>query len=316
MPFTASYDRLTKFMSAFLCLAFLVLIIATHSIALAILSLLIILVAYSYSPRGYILEGRSLVVQRLAGQVRIPLDEVREVRRITPDDLRGCLRLWGSGGLFGYYGLFSSSQLGRFTQYATSRKNSVLLITGTKRFVVSPDDVDAFLASIRASTPLVSPASAMPILDAPRSRAFGTILGISLGLAAIGVVVAASTYSPGPPAYTLTPSALTIHDRFYPVTLRPEAVDVTQIRLVDLATDPDWRPTRRTNGFANSHYQSGWFSVANGQKVRLYRAGGQRVVLLPPKSGGAPVLYQAADPEEFMHEVLASWNRAAGSDVK
>ena len=172
MPFSASYDRLTRFMSAFLCLAFLVLIIATHSLALAILSLLIILVAYAYSPRGYVLEGRSIVVRRLVGQVRIALDDLREVRRVTANDLRGCLRLWGSGGLFGYYGLFSSSQLGRFTQYATNRKNSVLLITGTKRFVVSPDDVDAFLASIRASSPVLG-STPTPTLasDAPRSRA-------------------------------------------------------------------------------------------------------------------------------------------------
>jgi hypothetical protein len=115
---------------------------------------------------------------------------------------------------------------------------------------------------------------------------------------------------------TLTFAALTIHDRFYPVTLQSDAVEVSQIRLVDLATDPDWRPTRRTNGFANSHYQSGWFRVANGQKVRLYRAGGGGAVLFPPKTGGTAVLYQAANPEEFMNEVRASWNPAARSNVK
>jgi hypothetical protein len=67
-------------------------------------------------------------------------------------------------------------------------------------------------------------------------------------------------YSPGPPSYTLTAEALTIHDRFYPVTLKAEAVDVSQIRVVDITLEPDWRPVLRT--IANGHYPSGWFRVA------------------------------------------------------
>ena len=46
----------------------------------------------------------------------------------------------------------------------------------------------------------------------------------------------------------------------------------------------------RTNGFANAHYASGWFRVASGKTVRMYRAGGTRLVLLPPKGDGAAVL--------------------------
>jgi hypothetical protein len=87
-----------------------------------------------------------------------------------------------------------------------------------------------------------------------------------------------------PPAYTLTADRLTIDDRFYPVTLHANAIDAENIRIVDLAGDPEWRPTLRTNGFANAHYQSGWFRVAGGRTVRLYRAGGQRLVLIRPRA--------------------------------
>jgi len=34
-------------------------------------------------------------------------------------------------------------------------------------------------------------------------------------------------YSPGIPGYTLTPDALSIHDRFFPVTLAADAIDVS-----------------------------------------------------------------------------------------
>jgi Bacterial PH domain len=123
------------------------------------------------------------------------------------------------------------------------------------------------------------------------------------------------SYSPGPPSYTLTPAALTIHDRFYPVTLKRDSIEASQIRVIDLARDPYWAPASRSNGFANSHYQSGWFRLANGQKVRLYRAGGERVVLLPSKDEVAAVLYQAADPEAFAAEIRNAWSASAQSSA-
>jgi len=311
MPFTASYDSFTKILSALVCLGLLAVIIATHNPVISILAIVVILISFAYSPRGYVLSDRSILVRRLAGPARIPLEDVREVRRSTPEDSRGCIRLWGSGGFFGYYGLFTSAKLGKFTGYVSNRNNSVVVVTGSKTALFSPDDVDGFLAAIRVTAP-VQASSPVPVLAAQRrSPALPATIGIVIGMAAIGVVVAASSYSPGPPSYTLTSAALTIHDRFYPVTLRADAVDVSQIRVVDLSADPDWRPTRRTNGFANSHYQSGWFRVANGEKIRLYRSGGQRLVLLPAKSGGATVLYQAEDPDRFAGEVRAVWTGQA-----
>jgi hypothetical protein len=108
----------------------------------------------------------------------------------------------------------------------------------------------------------------------------------------------------------LTGDALSIHDRFYPLAMRAAAVDVDRIRVVDLAEEPAWRPTLRTNGFANGHYQSGHFRAANGTAIRLYRADGdRRLVLLPPIGEGAPVLLDAPNPEAFVREIRARWSR-------
>jgi hypothetical protein len=41
--------------------------------------------------------------------------------------------------------------------------------------------------------------------------------------------------------------------------------------------------------------------------VRLYRAGGNRLVLIPPKGGGAFVVYQAIDPDRFVQELRRQW---------
>ena len=98
--------------------------------------------SYAYSPRRYLLSERFVTVHRLIGKVSIPLDEIREIRKAGEDDFRGCLRLWGSGGLFGYYGLFRTSKLGKSTWYLTSRDNEVLVVTDAKRLLLSPDDAD------------------------------------------------------------------------------------------------------------------------------------------------------------------------------
>jgi hypothetical protein len=114
-------------------------------------------------------------------------------------------------------------------------------------------------------------------------------------------------YSPGPPPYTLTHDTLTIHDRFYPVTVPAADVDLSGARVIELSRDSQWRPTARTNGFANTHYQSGWFRVANGDKVRMYRAGGKQLVLLPAKGNAVPILYQAGDPDAFLAALRRAW---------
>lgn len=56
----------------------------------------------------------------------------------------------------------------------------------------------------------------------------------------------------------------------------------------------------RTNGFANSQYRSGWFRVANGQSVRMYRPDSKRLILIPAKKNGVTVLLEVAVSEEFI----------------
>jgi hypothetical protein len=186
----------------------------------------------------------------------------------------------------------------------------VVVIVGEKTALFSPDDVAGFLAAIGPS-----PApSAAPRAPVESRRPAGLAQIIPKVIAGI-VMVAGLTfgafcilYSPGFPSYTLTPNALTIHDFFYPVKVDAASVDLEHIRIVDFGVDTDWQPTGKTNGFANSHYQSGWFRVANGQKVRMYRAGGKRLVLLPPRGDGAVVLLEVEEPEKFVGDVRRKWS--------
>ena len=63
-------------------------------------------------------------------------------------DLRWRVRMWGSGGLFGYYGLYYTAGLGKCTWYVTDRSKCVVVVTRDKTVVVSPDDVEKFVTSL------------------------------------------------------------------------------------------------------------------------------------------------------------------------
>lgn len=312
VEFSASYDRTAKIVSAAVSGVLLAVSLLAPHVLFAAVSILIVALAYAFSPRGYVVSPATILVRRLIGSARFPLTGIADARRAGSSDLSGAIRLWGSGGMFGYYGLFQTSRLGRCRWYVTDRRNAVIVTSSAGTVVFSPDDVDGFLAAL----PPVSgaPVSAVELAQtvrARRSRRTAALwIGLAVGIAAIALVALAIAYSPGPPKLTLTPQGLTIHDRFYPVTIDAADVDAARIRIVDLAVDPDWRPTMRTNGFANFHYRSGWFRTANGRKVRLYQAGGTRLVLLPPKGNGAPVLLEVAAPEDFVGQVRGEWSRA------
>jgi hypothetical protein len=309
--FPASYDKTTKVISAVVCLFLLILALWTKVIWIGLIGTALVLLSYAWSPRSYSIENRSIAIHRLIGTARIPLDNVRELRPAMADDFYGCIRLFGNGGLFGYYGVFRTSKLGVSRWYMTNRDNAVVLITDTKTAMVSPDDVTRFIATVQASVPVPpTPTSAtIPIANSRSSfsRFVVPAAGLGITLVVIGVISLAVRYSPGPPKYTLTSEALTIHDRFYPVTLKPGAVDLDHTRVIDLAVDKDWRPTLRTNGFANAHYRSGWYRLANGQTVRMYRADSRRLVLLPPLGNGVAVLLEVADPERFIGDLRRAW---------
>jgi hypothetical protein len=305
MQFRASYDSTTKLISAAVFIMFLGIAVDTSSLIVEGIFALLFLAAYAWSPTGYEIVGGDVVIKRLIGNVRIPISGIRDVRLATRDDLSGSMRLFGSGGLFGYYGLFRNSTLGTSNWYVTDRSHAVMLAGDSGTAIVSPDDQAGFIAAL-GTRQVPKGGYDWSTVGAHGSKGHGWAIAaiLLLGAAILGAI---ALYAPGPPGYTLTKTALEIHDRFYPVTLNAANVDVGNVRVVDFDKDTDWKPVTRTNGFGSEHYHSGWFQVSSGQKVRMYRADSKRVVLLPPKGDGAPVLLETKDPEKFVEEVQHEW---------
>jgi hypothetical protein len=100
----------------------------------------IVLVAWLYSTQGYSVRDGELVIHRPWKPVTIPLSDIRSVHLVSPQDTFSGLRVFGVGGLFGYYGTFFLPGLGGFVRfYLRNRENPILLDTTRGRLLVSPD---------------------------------------------------------------------------------------------------------------------------------------------------------------------------------
>ncbi len=111
------------------------------------LTLGIILLTYLFAPKEYEITLDGLLIKRPLRSFTIPSKEIVEVNRIQ-EKISG-IRLWASGGLFGYFGLFKLSGLGRVWVYATNKNKLVLIKTKDKKYIISPKDPNGFLSKLR-----------------------------------------------------------------------------------------------------------------------------------------------------------------------
>jgi hypothetical protein len=96
------------------------------------------------APRAYVIEDGGLTVRRLLGAVRV--DGPLRVEPVEAKTLMGA-RLLGSGGLFGYQGLYRLDGA-NYAAALTARDRAVLVRGREGGALVSPDDREALLALV------------------------------------------------------------------------------------------------------------------------------------------------------------------------
>ena len=115
---------------------------ATILVHLGILLLLFIILlgSWLYAPRFYTIANNILTINRPIGKVKIKLGDIKQVRLLTDNEMKGLIRTFGVGGLFGYFGKFHATDFGNMTFYATQRKNKILIVTNNSKIIITPDD--------------------------------------------------------------------------------------------------------------------------------------------------------------------------------
>ena len=88
-------------------------------------------------PRYLVIDSKSIVITHLIGQTVILKSDIVEVRAIERSELRGSLRLFGSGGFFGWFGVFRNSKFGVYRLYCGQLENLYLIKTLTRNYIIS-----------------------------------------------------------------------------------------------------------------------------------------------------------------------------------
>lgn len=159
MIFKISLDKLAKVVTIAITLLFVSIIIAqlflfldsdkSASIISVFIILFIYLIVFSYRPICYKITDDLLVICRPLNDVKIALKEIKNVEILDQSRLIGTIRIFGVGGLFGYWGKFTNRNIGVMTWYATRRDQAILITsTSNKNILLTPDEPELFIQII------------------------------------------------------------------------------------------------------------------------------------------------------------------------
>src|SRR5206468_4079591 len=72
-------------------------------------------------------------------------------------------------------------------------------------------------------------------------------------------------------------------------------------RIIDLRSDAEHRPRRRTFGTGLPGYAAGWFRLRNGEKALLFLTDWTHVVYVPKRAGYAVLMISRVAPARASH---------------
>lgn len=159
--FKSSLDTLARNLTIALTILFAGMVVfyivhmndAGKTASLFVIGLLFVIFLSSclFCPKGYIVTTDTLIIKRIVSPVTIVRSKILSAEQLDDNSLSGSIRLFGVGGLFGYFGKFSNRKLGTMTWYATRRNSNLVLITTTdhKKLILTPDEPAAFIETLR-----------------------------------------------------------------------------------------------------------------------------------------------------------------------
>jgi len=116
--------------------------------ALGMIGLLI--ACYALSPKRYVILGDMFTIEKIVGtKFTIPLSEIEGYARVTDISKLRMARTFGNGGLFGFYGMFTTAEYGTVNFQLTTFKNAFIIKSRKGTFAVSPALPERFEEQLR-----------------------------------------------------------------------------------------------------------------------------------------------------------------------
>jgi len=161
MESNAKWDGFTKAITLFVLSFFAVLVFKilrnyflqmeneSFRINLVMLLTIVVVIVYLFSIKKYRLTDTALEIVRVMNTKSVPLALLKEVRIVSNSEMAWTIRLFGSGGLFGFIGFFWNFKHKFISVYST-RMTRLVLITTTenKKLIISPEDF-AFVEALQ-----------------------------------------------------------------------------------------------------------------------------------------------------------------------
>lgn len=155
--FTTQMDNTVKIITTIVHFAILPIPIVLYfqaGIELTILNVLILGVLFSLTyvlrPFQYTIDEFGITVHKKILPKTILFDNIASIETIAYKELKVRLRLWGSGGLWGWFGMFLSAEYGKLNMQITEKNNLLLISTKDEKYIVlSPTEVIAFAEAVK-----------------------------------------------------------------------------------------------------------------------------------------------------------------------
>ncbi len=173
-----------------------------------ILMLLIIVCCYALSPKTYVFNDGQLIIKKVIGKkIIIPIDEIRAYVHVSNFARLKVARTFGNGGLFGYYGMFTTAEYGTINCQLTTLKNVFIIKSKKGAFAISPANPELFEERLKTTAGIVDIEELRPRVIEKREYANLLILIIPVCLFIISLIMVLLTY-------TQLPDRIAVHFDF------------------------------------------------------------------------------------------------------
>lgn len=153
---------------------------------------------FALKPQSYRLEGSHLIIRKNIGtKIVVPLTMIEGYTIVPNLFALKISRTFGNGGLFGYYGMFSTAEYGSLNCQLTRGKNAIIIKTQKGTFALSPADSVRFEEQLK--TYVANQAGSVQKIDAQSLQsvtwASPVILAIPIVLYLLTIIVILISYS-------------------------------------------------------------------------------------------------------------------------
>jgi len=122
----------------------------------AILMISIVFISFLLSPKSYYIQGGNFIIEKIIGRrISIPLNEIEEIIAVEDFNRLKPVRSMGNGGLFGFYGIYTTAEYGNINCQLTSLKNILLIKAKKGYFAISPENSERVLEQLKSMAGIV-----------------------------------------------------------------------------------------------------------------------------------------------------------------